>query len=279
MIGVEEQRYYEFGNALNETDVITLAKAELQDHSKNPPMVFLISPILMGSMIDRLLGGTGTDTEVDGSYVYTDVEIALYESVIKHLIAITKDVWSTYIHMDVEFGWVEENPSMFQGISVDETVVIVMLRISLGENIEGAMNICLPGTLLFNIFDIIERPNIWQIRITATCSEITRKRFLRVSKSLRMEVMAQLGVAQLNLDDIYNLHVGDVIDLNKPQDSAVSVHVAGQPWFKGKLGVYNKNIAVKIEERAEEKMQGRKEMTEKYQRFSVHIKRNIYEKR
>ncbi len=59
--------------------MITLAKAELQDHSKNPPMVFLISPILMGSMIDRLLGGTGTDTEVDGSYVYTDVEIALYE--------------------------------------------------------------------------------------------------------------------------------------------------------------------------------------------------------
>ena len=58
VIGVEEQRYYEFGNALNETDVITLAKAELQDHSKNPPMVFLISPILMGSMIDRLLGGT-----------------------------------------------------------------------------------------------------------------------------------------------------------------------------------------------------------------------------
>ena len=48
-------------------------------------------------MIDRLLGGTGTDTEVDGSYVYTDIEIALYESVIKHLIAITKDVWSTYI--------------------------------------------------------------------------------------------------------------------------------------------------------------------------------------
>ena len=52
-------------------------------------------------------------------------------------------------------------------------------------------------------------------------------------------------------DDIYNLHVGDVIDLNKPQDSTVSVHVEGQPWFKGKLGVHNKNIAVKIEERTE----------------------------
>ena len=226
VIGVEEQRYYEFGNALNETDVITLAKAELQDHSKNPPMVFHISPILMGSMIDRLLGGTGTDTEVDGSYVYTDIEIALYESVIKHLIAITKDVWSTYIHMDVEFGWVEENPSMFQGISVDETVVIVMLRISLGENIEGAMNICLPGTLLFNIFDIIEKTKHLADKDNSHMQRDNREEILESIKESEMEVMAQLGVARLNLDDIYNLHVGDVIDLNKPQDSAVSVHVA-----------------------------------------------------
>ena len=256
VIGVEEERYYEFGNALNETDVITLAKAELQDHSKNPPMVFHISPILMGSMIDRLLGGTGTDTEVDGSYVYTDIEIALYESVIKHLIAITKDVWSTYIHMDVEFGWVEENPSMFQGISVDETVVIVMLRISLGENIEGAVNICLPGTLLFNIFDIIEKTKHLADKDNSHMQRDNREEILESIKESEMEVMAQLGVARLNLDDIYNLHVGDVIDLNKPQDSAVSVHVDGQPWFKGKLGVYNKNIAVKIEERAEEKNAG-----------------------
>ena len=31
VVGVEEQRYYEFGNALNETDIMTLAKVELQD--------------------------------------------------------------------------------------------------------------------------------------------------------------------------------------------------------------------------------------------------------
>ena len=67
-------------------------------------------------------------------------------------------------------------------------------------------------------------------------------------KESEMDVMAQLGVARLNLDDIYNLRVGDVIDLNKPQDSTVSVYVEEQPWFTGKLGVHNKNIAVKIEE-------------------------------
>ena len=52
-----------------------------------------------------------------------------------------------------------------------------------------------------------------------------------------------------SLDDVYNLHVGDVIDLNKPQDSLVSLFIEGQPWFSGQLGVHNKNVAVKIEDR------------------------------
>ena len=35
VVDVEEQRYYEFSNALNETDVITLVNVGLQDHSTN----------------------------------------------------------------------------------------------------------------------------------------------------------------------------------------------------------------------------------------------------
>ena len=132
---------------------------------------------------------------------------------------------------------------MFQGISVDETVVIIMLKISMGDEIEGAMNICLPGTLLFNIFDIIEKTKHLADKDNENAQRDNKEEILESIKESEMEVMAQLGVARLNLDDIYNLH--------KPQDSTVSVHVEGQPWFKGKLGVHNKNIAVKIEERTE----------------------------
>ena len=41
----------------------------------------------------------------------------------------------------------------------------------------------------------------------------------------------------------------DVIDLNKPQDSPIALYIEGQPWFNGQLGVHNKNVAVKIDER------------------------------
>ncbi|WP_286152465.1 flagellar motor switch protein FliM, partial [Sporofaciens musculi] len=248
VMGVEEQRYYEFGNALNESDVLTIANIDLPDRSSNPPMLMHISPLLMASMIDRMLGGTGMDMSVDMSYTYTDIELALYAKIIKYLVMITKDVWAGYINLDVEFERVEENPSMFQGISVDETVVIIMLHISLG-GIDGSMNICMPGTLLSNMFEIIDKTKHLAKKIDAAHLRNTKEDILENIRESKMDIMAQLGIAKLNLDDVYNLHVGDVIDLNKPQDSLISLYIEGQPWFNGQLGVHNKNVAVKIEDR------------------------------
>ena len=247
-MGVEEQRYYEFGNALNESDVLTIADVELPDRSNNPPMLIHINPMLMASMIDRMLGGTGTDMTVDMSYTYTDIELALYAKIIKYLVMITKDVWAGYINLDVSFERIEENPSMFQGISVDETVVIIMLSIKMGE-IEGIMNICMPGTLLSNIFEIIDKTKHLAKKSDAALYRNSREDIMDNIKEAKMDIMAQLGIARMNLDDVYNLHVGDVIDLNKPQNSLVSLYIEGQPWFNGQLGVHNKNMAVKIEDR------------------------------
>ena len=246
VVGIEEQRYYEFGNALNETDVLTVAEVDLPDNSTNPPVLFHIAPTLMTAMIDRMLGGLGFDRTIDISYTYTDIELALYEKIIKYLVAINTDVWGTHIALKTEFEHIEENPSMFQGISVDETVVIIMLNIMLGD-LSGTMNICIPGTLLSNIFDIIDKT-----KHIAKKGEHTKSNREEIMDSIRestMDVMAQLGVAQLSLDDVYNLHVGDVIDLNKPQNSLISLYIEGQPWFNGQLGVHNKNVAVKIEDR------------------------------
>lgn len=257
VVGIEEQRYYEFGNALNETDVLTVADVELPDNSTNPPVLFHIAPTLMTAMIDRMLGGLGFDRSIDISYTYTDIELALYERIIKYLVAINTDVWATHISLKTEFEHIEENPSMFQGISVDETVVIIMLSITLGD-LPGTMNICIPGTLLSNIFDIIDKTK--HIAKKSEHAKSNREEIMDSIRESSMDVMAQLGVAKLNLDDVYNLHVGDVIDLNKPQDSLVSLYIAGQPWFNGQLGVHNKNVAVKIEDRIIENIDNKEDV-------------------
>ncbi|MBS5521592.1 MAG: flagellar motor switch protein FliM [Clostridiales bacterium] len=250
VMGVEEQRYYEFSNALHESDVITLVNVRLSDNSKNPPMVMYIAPQLMTVLIDRMLGGSGMDADVGVSYSYTEIELALYEQIMKYFVGLTGDVWAGYIKLDAEFGRIEKNPTMFQGISVDETIVIVMLKVEL-LGVSSMMNICIPGTLLFNIFDIIEKTKHLADMEDEEHKRGNREEIQKKIEDSVLEVSAQLAKVTLGMNDIYDLHVGDIINLNKPKDSEVLIRVAGQPWFTGRLGVHNKNIAIKLKNRTD----------------------------
>ena len=140
---------------------------------------------------------------------------------------------------------------MYQGVSVDEAVVIIMLEIKM-QGLSGVLNICIPGTLMSDIFEVIDRTKHLADVDDTGVRQSDKEDILDSIRNSELDVMAQLGIARLSLDDVYNFQVGDVINLNKPKDSDVTLHIAGQPWFVGQLGVHNKNMAIKIQDRVEE---------------------------
>ena len=215
VVTVEEQRYYEFSNALGDNDILTLVDIKFADNtSKYPPLLIHISQPLMVNMIDRMLGGNAEDMSIDTSYVYTELEMPLYRKIIEYLTMILRDAWSSYLKLQPKVERIEENPSLFQDISLD----VIDNRKRTEDEYENAL------------------PDVHQV-------------IMNKIKDSILTVKADLGEAELDLEDIYNLQVGDVIDLNKPHDSEVVLYVEEQPWFVGKLGVSNKNVAVKIDSR------------------------------
>lgn len=244
VLSVEEQRYFEFSNVLNENDVMMMLGLKLPDNSKNPPMMIHISQKLMVNMIDRMLGGIGDDDDIDSSYTYTEIETALYQKVMKYLLDITKDAWTNYIKITLGDQRLEENPGLFQEISLNEPVAIILMNVKM-QDIDGRITICIPGNLLMNIFTIIDKRKHIEGAYDDRIANSRELIMSRLNKST-MEVRAQLAEAELSLKEVCSLKVGDVIDLNKPKDSDVVLYVEEQPWFKGKLGAHNKNAAVKI---------------------------------
>jgi len=253
VISVEEQRYHEFGSALSENDVMELMFFKLPDESKNLPVLFHISQILVVNMVDRMLGGEGEELDIDSMYTYTDIEIALYSRLIGYFAGAVKDSWKNYIMLDVGDMRLEQSPSMFQDIGLDEPVAIVMLDMKL-PNVSGYINICIPGTLLTNIFSLIEKRRHIEgayDNAIANSGELMMDKL----KESGLEMRVELGRAKLSFRDIYSLRVDDVIDLSKSKNSEVMVYVGGQPWYEGKLGVLKNNVAVRLDKRIEEKVE------------------------
>ena len=243
---VEEQRYYEFSNALSDGDVLTLADVEVegQPQSEESPVLLHFSTALMLNMMDRLMGGEGdSDDSTPAGYTFTAVELKLYEDIVKDLISVIGGSWENYIDLNFVYRRVETNPTLVQLIGLDETVVIIGISIRF-PNASGRMNICLPGMMLTNIFTKIASMN----QAGRGSGENNSEEIMGILRDSELEITAELGRTQLALRDIYYLNAGDVVDLGHPTDVPIHLYIGGQPWFSGKLGTQGGSMAVMIGE-------------------------------
>ena len=243
---VEEQRYYEFSNALSDGDVLTLANVEIpgQTLADSSPVLIHFSTALMLNMMDRLMGGEGdSGSDIPAGYTFTTMELKLYEDIVRDLIRIMGGSWENYIDLNFVYHRVEANPTLVQLIGLDETVVIISISLKF-SNVSGQMSICLPGTILTTIFSKIAASS----QAGRGSGENNSDEIMDILRDSELEITAELGRTQLTLQDIYYLNVGDVVDLGHPTDKPIHLYIGNQPWFSGKLGTQNGNMAVKIGE-------------------------------
>ena len=240
---VEEQHYYEFANALNESDVLAMAEIDLKElQGEDPILAHMDTPVVL-SMLDRMMGGEGDpDPTLPSDYSMTDLELEMYEGLVKDLIPILGNSWENYITLNFQYTRTEVNPTLVQLIGYDETVVIVGMNIKF-PNCTGRMSMCLPGEMLSNIFAEISK----NTRRRSTGEDKSEEIFDSLRDS-ELEIVAELARTRILLSDLYHLNVGDVVDIKRPKDAPVFLNIGGRRWFDGKMGTSNKQVAVKIGE-------------------------------
>ena len=241
---VDEQRYYEFSNALVDGEVVSLAHLKLNGEREDTPVIIVAAPTIMVSMMDRLMGGNGdVDDDLPSDYAYTDLDIVLYQSLMREFVSIMAGSWENYIQLGFDFGRVEPNPTLVQLIGMEETVVVVSIDVKF-PNCSGRFDICLPDSVLTRIFAEIAKGNT---ALRKDLEDHSDEIYSHLQTS-DLDVVAELGRTVLQLRDIYELNVGDVIDMNMKQDSPVVLRVGGRKWFSGLMGSHDRHLAVKIQD-------------------------------
>jgi len=65
---------------------------------------------------------------------------------------------------------------------------------------------------------------------------------------MEVEFVADLGETELSVREILQLEKGSIIDLKKPAGESVESYVNGRILGKGEVMVYEKNLAIRINE-------------------------------
>ena len=237
--------------------------------------VIEINPSIAFPMLDRLLGGKGEP--FDASREFSDIELSLFETILRVMMSTLKEAWGPVMEIYPTVESKESSPNVVQIVAQNEIVVMVVMEIIIGHS-SGMMNICYPVIALEPILPKLASRDLM---LNETSSKKSRNAELQVLLGgAKVTVEANLGDAELTLEDILDLEVGDILRLSNAADDIVTISVDGKDRFKGQIGLnrYRKSIQIteiietekdmvkraleKLEAMRHEKISGVKDMIE-----------------
>lgn len=246
VVQIEEQRYYEFNNALPDYVMMSLVNMGIHDEDVMETSAILqISNPITFTMIDRLMGGHGAFTEINRDF--TEIEIALMSSVLGKMAQSLKTSWGQYIDLDPVMTAIETNSRVMQSIPPDEVIILVTLEIEI-KDVKNIMTFCVPAMNLELIMTKFGDRWARTAKRQDPRKDIERKdSIMGTLKDSDVNVRAILCDTKVDLYDILTLQVDDVIPLNVPITQNIQLRIGGTAWYDGKLGVINNRKAVKID--------------------------------
>lgn len=247
VLQIEEQRYYEYNNALPDTALVGLVDMKPASANYDESTLILDMSTNIGFyLIDRVLGGPGTGFNLDRDY--TDIEIALLTSMLDKITQRIQDTWRSNLEINASLSGVETNARLLQVFAPEDVVVIVVLSIKLGNKVEGNLNICIPAEFLEQVMHTFSLRYVRTSKRQDPTREEMKKRIIleNVCES-NMEIRVIFDQFQLDLRDIVHLQPDDIIPLAKRVDSSVLVTIEEVPWFTAKLGQTKKKKAIRLQ--------------------------------
>ncbi|HHU17487.1 MAG TPA: flagellar motor switch protein FliM [Clostridiales bacterium] len=246
IIEVEEQQYYEFNNALPDSVLIGTIDLSIKDNDEENLMMLDMSKDICFCSIDRLLGGSGTPLESDREF--TEIELGILEHMMKGMVNLMKNIWNDYLEVSPRLIKLDTNARILQGIGADENVVIVVMNIKVNDT-QGILNLCIPAVTLDTIFKIKNALIKKKERRGDPLSDAQRREdILKQISQSELEVTGILGTIEVMSRELIDLEVGDIIKLNKPENSLVELAVGDTVWFRGEMGMHNRKKAIAIRE-------------------------------
>ncbi len=241
---IEECRYQEYINAGEDISMFALMNLIPENKEYNEaPIVFEMEPALCFFMIERLLGGQGTEYELDREF--TDIEMAIIEHLLKKITAYVQDAWSGYMDIEAALTGTETNSHLLQMSAPEDVIVVVEMDVHVKELLTK-FYLAMPAA---NVEELTSKFGFKYVQKVKRRDNgmIRRENLVQNLLESDVELKAILHRFELDAQEIMKLQVGDVVPLNKSIDSDIEVMVEDVLSFTAKPGHTKLRKAVQID--------------------------------
>lgn len=198
---------------------------------------------LMFGILDRMLGGPGTQTT--RMRELTDIEVGLASTMMDRLLVELSAAWNDLVPVEFRLRGIEMNAQFAQIAAASEPSVLIVMEMSIGVA-SGTFSVCLPYRSIEKVVG-----NLSAHRYFATgedSSDDRREQLLNNLRGVQMPVRAQIGATRLPVETVLALKPGDVVPLGRRTSDGVRLMVGNTRTYRALPGRDGNSVAVRIVE-------------------------------
>ncbi|MEH7382532.1 flagellar motor switch protein FliM [Bacillus sp. JJ1533] len=212
-----------------------------------PPLegriILEVNPNIAYAILDRMLGGRGTGLNKIENL--TEIETKIMSNMFEKAFEQAREAWANLVEVDPILTEFEVNPQFLQMVSPNETVVVISLNTQIGET-SGMINICIPHVFLEPIIPKLSAHYWMQSTPKKDRNREELSHIQHNLKDTKLPIIAELGTANIAVQEFLLLNIGDTIQLDKSIQQPIELKVEGISKFYAQVGKVNKKQAVQI---------------------------------
>jgi len=205
--------------------------------------VLEMSPSMVFPIVDRVLGGRGMTLSEPREL--TEIENRIIGRIVMMILDSLRRSWDQLIEFDLKVLQQESDPLIVQIVAGSEMVVLVGYEVHIGDTV-GTMNFCIPLLVLNPILDQISQQAHFSRKVAGDVAEMTRTAILRRLLRAKLDVEVRLGEADISLQELATLRVGDVVQLDLSPYDTLPVTIGGIERFKARPGRRRERSAAQL---------------------------------
>lgn len=201
--------------------------------------LFIMDAKLVFKLVDNFFGGDGRHAKIEGRE-FTPTEVRVVQLVLAQIFEDMKEAWAPITALDFEYVGSEVNPAMANIVSPSEVVVVSTFHIELDGG-GGDFHLAIPYSTIEPMREVLDSG------VQSDVDDVDE----RWNQSLKEDIInacvpihGTLVERSISLREVAALKAGDVIPVEMPEEFILEANRV--PVFRGKMGISDENLAVKI---------------------------------